>query len=60
MISFRTFLQESGMIQDVPPDYTIQTWVLESREEYHREHGEEHGERLLYAEAWKKFNNINK
>ena len=58
-IGFRDFLLESGMIQDLPPDYTAQTWIHENREAYHKEHGKEQGERLLFSKAWQDYNALN-
>lgn len=59
MQSFRQFLQESGMIEDMPPNYQIQTWIQENRVSYHEEHGKDHGERILLAHAWKDYNRLN-
>lgn len=60
MLSFRDFLLESGLIQDLPPNYEVQTWMKENREIFHKKHGEEQGERILFARAWQTYNAINK
>lgn len=60
MLSFRSFLLETGILQDLPPSHEVQTWILENRSTFHNEHGNEHGERLLFSAAWKNFNAINR
>lgn len=59
LIGFRDFLLETGIIQDLPPDYDIQSWIHENREVYHKEHGKDEGERILFSKAWQNYNAIN-
>lgn len=59
LMGFREFLLESGMIQDLPPDYGIQTWMHENRAVYHKEHGAGEGERRLFSQAWQDYNALN-
>lgn len=59
MIGFRDFLLESGMIQDLPPDYNITTWIHENRVSYHKEYGVDDGERRLFGKAWQDYNALN-
>lgn len=58
--SFREFLLESGLAQDLPPDQDTRVWIEENREIFHKKHGKSEGERLLFATAWQNFNAINR
>jgi len=52
-------LLEGGIVQDIPPDFTIRTWINENRDSYHKEYGDEDGERKLFAKAWQDYNALN-
>ena len=60
MITFRTFLQESGLALDNPPCLEKQTWINENRAQYHKSYGKDEGERRVFAKAWKDYNAINR
>ena len=46
--------------EEAPPDPEIEKWIVKNKKRFTDEYGQDKGEKILYATAWKKHNNKGK
>ena len=51
MKKFKSYLTEAS-----PPDAEVEQWIKDNKERFKKEYGAEEGEKILYAKAWKMYN----
>lgn len=52
MTTFQQFLAE-----EAPPDPKIEAWIKSNKKSFKDKYGEKKGKEILYATAWKMYNN---
>lgn len=52
MLNFKQFL----LSEEAPPDPKIEKWIKDNKQRFKDEYGEKKGKEVLYAKAWKMYN----
>lgn len=50
MKTFKQYIKE-----EAPPDPEIESWIKKNKQRFKDEYGDEKGEEVLYATAWKMY-----
>jgi hypothetical protein len=45
-----------NLTEAAPPDAEVEQWIKNNKERFKKEYGAEEGEKILYAKAWKMYN----
>lgn len=48
---------KKSMSESAPPDAKIEKWILDNKERFKKQYGEDKGLSVLYAKAWSMYNN---
>lgn len=48
------------LMEKAPPSKKIEDWIKSNKDRFEKEYGKKKGTEILYAKAWKLFNNEDK